>query len=67
MLIDGECHARITGFGMATFFGDSIHENATGSPRWMAPELISIENTEASGRSSATDVYALACIAYEVS
>ena len=64
--------ACLADFGLATTkdtmsFAAASSNGATGTLRWLAPELLTIdsENT-AWANTTASDVYAYACVCYEV-
>jgi serine/threonine protein kinase len=72
VLINNEGHAQITDFGLTAFAdatqGQSSLRDSYGSLNWMAPELhmpekFGLQNLQ---RTEASDVYALACLYWEV-
>jgi serine/threonine protein kinase len=70
VLIDSQCRARLTDFGLATI----LHATATtatagrGTVRYMAPELLDWEASNSTGRATqASDMYALAITIWRVS
>lgn len=58
ILVDANFKAKVTDFG----FSQKNHLRATGTPYWMAPELLRGE----ASNSSSTDVYSYGIIVYEV-
>ncbi|KAJ6551697.1 kinase-like domain-containing protein, partial [Mycena capillaripes] len=66
ILVDEEGHARLTDFGLASFADATAKSSSrAGSGRWMAPELLDPEPHQFR-RTPATDVYAFACVCYEL-
>ena len=71
MLITLSRRACIADFGLATvkdsksFVSRNSTAKAGGTMRWLAPELLSPDDTQRT--SKASDIYAFACVCYEVS
>ena len=72
MLITPSKRACIADFGLATVKDSKtfiISHNSTaragGTMRWLAPELLSPDDTQHTNKAS--DIYAFACVCYEVS
>jgi serine/threonine protein kinase len=70
ILVDEEGHARLADFGLASWV-DATTRNSSGragSTQWRAPELLHPESLQFTefNRTVATDVYAFACVCYEV-
>jgi serine/threonine protein kinase len=70
VLIDDDWHAQLADFGLSNFsyVTRSLKTSQRGSLRWMAPELhypggFGLEDF---GRTKASDIYALACLYFEV-
>ena len=74
MLIDDDKQPRISDFGLATVIDtqtstlDKSSFKGKGSIRWQAPELLSSTrfNDITPGLTTRSDVYAFACVCYEV-
>jgi serine/threonine protein kinase len=75
ILITPSLRACLADFGLTTFAESQIvgwstaTANATGTARWLAPELLAPEfdNNDNPGRTSlASDIYSFACVGYEV-
>ncbi|KAF7377835.1 Protein kinase domain-containing protein [Mycena sanguinolenta] len=70
ILVDEEGHARLADFGLAVWVDATTKDSSTraGSTRWMAPELLHPESLQLTKfrRTLATDVYAFACVCYEL-
>ncbi|KAG6864765.1 hypothetical protein C0991_007291, partial [Blastosporella zonata] len=74
ILVDGCGRARLADFGLSAVTDSEIlHWTANssagsrgGSVRWQAPELFDFENDEVIHNTTASDVYAFSCVAYEV-
>ncbi|KAF8054329.1 kinase-like domain-containing protein, partial [Lyophyllum atratum] len=74
ILIDDEGRARLADFGISSVSDADIiawtsHSSVAsqgGSVRWQAPELFDMETDEVVPNTVASDVYALACVFYEV-
>ncbi|KAJ6460980.1 kinase-like domain-containing protein, partial [Mycena sanguinolenta] len=70
ILVDEEGHARLADFGLAFWVDATTKDSSTraGSTRWMAPELLHPESVQLTKfrRTLATDVYAFACVCYEL-
>jgi serine/threonine protein kinase len=66
ILISSDREAKIADFGLANFADMSVsHTTARmGTPRWMAPELLDINKKFR--RTTQSDIFAFACIAFEV-
>jgi len=67
IFIDDDWHVRIADFGLAGWADSTLATSSTGvagSVRWTAPELYT---SEISRRTTASDVYAFACVCLEVS
>ncbi|KAJ7318198.1 kinase-like domain-containing protein, partial [Mycena albidolilacea] len=70
ILVDEEGHARLADFGLASWV-DATTRNSSGragSTQWRAPELLHPESLQFTefNRTVATDVYAFACVCYEL-
>ncbi|KAJ7916169.1 kinase-like domain-containing protein, partial [Mycena leptocephala] len=66
ILVDEEEHARLADFGLASYTNATVKSSArAGSTRWMAPELLDAEPLQFR-RTVSTDVYAFACVCYEL-
>ncbi|KAJ7083618.1 kinase-like domain-containing protein, partial [Mycena belliarum] len=66
ILVDDDGHPRLADFGLSTYADATVKSSTrTGSTRWMAPELLS-PGTEGFRRTFASDVYAFACVCYEL-
>jgi hypothetical protein len=66
ILVSSDQKAKIAEFGF-TNFGDMSVSYATvrmGTPKWMAPELLDINQNFQ--RTTKSDIFAFACIAFEV-
>ncbi|KAJ7148694.1 kinase-like domain-containing protein, partial [Mycena crocata] len=69
ILIDDAGNARLADFGLASYADATLKSSArAGSTRWMAPELLSPEELHFPEfrRTLSTDVYAFACVCYEL-
>jgi serine/threonine protein kinase len=75
ILISDDGHACLSDFGLATAFSESdstaamtSSSNRAGSTQWLAPELIDPKSfgCERYVRTTASDVYAYACVCVEV-
>jgi serine/threonine protein kinase len=70
IFIDDNWRVRLADYGLSVNSDMTVIFSSTGrgSPRWMAPELLSPESPERPGfqRTKATDVYAFACTSWEV-
>ncbi|KAG6825605.1 hypothetical protein H0H92_003089 [Tricholoma furcatifolium] len=74
ILIDGAGRARLSDFGISAISNSTIvawtsqssGASKGGSVRWQAPELFDLENGEAVKNSTASDVYAWGCVAFEL-
>ncbi|KAJ6536000.1 hypothetical protein DFH09DRAFT_1179314 [Mycena vulgaris] len=69
ILVDDEGHARLADFGLASYANATVKSSArSGSLRWMAPELLDpgCLQLEDFRRTFSTDVYAFACVCYEL-
>ncbi|KAF8218234.1 kinase-like domain-containing protein, partial [Mycena galopus ATCC 62051] len=69
ILVDEEGHARLADFGLASWVGATENSSArSGSPHWMAPELLHPESVQFNEfrRTVPSDVYAFACVCYEL-
>ncbi|KAG6872450.1 hypothetical protein C0995_009707 [Termitomyces sp. Mi166 len=74
ILVDGCGRARLGDFGLSAVSDNDIlhwtaHSSAGsrgGSVRWQAPELFDVDNDEVVHNTKASDVYAFACVAYEI-
>uniref|UniRef100_A0A7S1G0J5 guanylate cyclase n=1 Tax=Corethron hystrix TaxID=216773 RepID=A0A7S1G0J5_9STRA len=58
ILVDVKFRAKVADFGLS----NKKHDGVTGSPYWMAPELLRGESTN----TAASDIYSLGIILYEV-
>ncbi|KAJ7694802.1 kinase-like domain-containing protein [Mycena rosella] len=66
ILVDDEGNARLADFGLASYANATVKSSArAGSLRWMAPELLD-PGCLTFRRTFATDVYAFACVCYEL-
>ena len=72
ILVNGQGQALITDFGLAKV-RESMNEvlehfssNVNGSLRWMAPELVQVEDDQKIWITTFTDVYAFASVCLEV-
>src|SRR6185436_19236863 len=67
ILLDAQMRSRVADFGVSTRTEGSERSGAVGTPGYMAPEVVF---EPAPGEHSAplpqSDVYSLACIAYEL-
>ncbi len=61
IMIDGRGRAHITDFGLAIVSGDSQRRGLAGTPIYMAPEQLSADEV-----TTATDVYAVGLILWEM-
>jgi len=59
ILIDGNFRAKVADFGLSH---QQKHIGGTGTPFWMAPELLRKESTN----TAATDIYSFGIILYEI-
>jgi serine/threonine protein kinase len=74
ILVDDSGRARVADFGLSAVTDPMILQwtslpfaaSIGGSRRWQAPELFSVEDEEEVPNSEASDVYAWACVCYEV-
>ncbi|KAG6907607.1 hypothetical protein DXG01_008225 [Tephrocybe rancida] len=74
ILVDDSGRARLADFGLSSISDPDIlawtsHSSAAskgGSVRWQAPELFDVENDSMVKNSEASDVYAWACVCYEI-
>ncbi|KAJ7449253.1 kinase-like domain-containing protein, partial [Mycena latifolia] len=69
ILVDDDGHPRLADFGLASYANATVKSSArSGSLRWMAPELLDpgCLQIESFRRTFATDVYAFACVCYEL-
>jgi len=70
IFIDDNGHPRLADYGLSVNSDMTVIFSSTGrgSPRWMAPELLSPESPEQPGiqRTKASDVYAFACTSWEI-
>ncbi|KAF8198717.1 kinase-like domain-containing protein, partial [Mycena galopus ATCC 62051] len=68
VLVDNDGHARLTDFGLARFVDSntSVSSTRSGSPRWMAPELMVPPAGQPFRRTQASDVWAFGCVCCEV-
>ena len=73
ILINGQGQALITDFGLAKV-RESMNEvldhassNVNGSLRWMAPELVQVEDDQKIWITTYSDIYAFASLCLEVS
>ncbi|KAG6849708.1 hypothetical protein H0H93_006091 [Arthromyces matolae] len=74
VLIDNGGRARLADFGLSSISDPEIlawtsHSSAAskgGSYRWQAPELFDVESDTTVKNSKASDVYAMACVCYEI-
>ena len=66
ILVCGNREAKIADFGLANFVNMSATYTTVrmGTPRWMAPELL--DNSRKFQRTTKSDIFAFACIAFEV-
>ena len=66
ILVNSNREAKIADFGLANFVNMSATYTTVrmGTPRWMAPELI--DNSQKFQRTTKSDIFAFACIAFEV-
>ncbi|EIN11233.1 kinase-like protein, partial [Punctularia strigosozonata HHB-11173 SS5] len=67
VFVDSTEQAVVSDFGLISFveqYGGDASSSCTGNPRWMAPELQSA--WEHVRRTTASDVYSLGCLFYEV-
>ncbi|KAJ7138852.1 kinase-like domain-containing protein [Mycena filopes] len=62
ILVTPSGRACIWNFYLSTIVGEEHSDSATGTPRYMAPELLRQEGM----RQLASDVYAFACMCYEI-
>ena len=58
ILVDSKFHAKVADFGLT----QKNQSNRTGTPLWMAPELLRAETSN----TAATDIYSFGIILYEV-
>lgn len=61
LLISADGRIKLADFGVATFLKEEGNFTCTGSPHWMAPEVI-----EAKGTSSAADIWSLGSTVVEM-
>ncbi|KAG6839578.1 hypothetical protein C0991_001359, partial [Blastosporella zonata] len=74
ILINEDGIARLADFGISSvsdpeivsWTSQSSGSSTGGSSRWQAPELFDVENDESVKNSVESDVYALACVYYEI-
>ncbi|KAH0582257.1 hypothetical protein H2248_011898 [Termitomyces sp. 'cryptogamus'] len=74
ILVDDEGIARVADFGISSIFDPQIlsltsHSGAAsrgGTIRWQAPELFDMQNDTVVKNSKKSDVYAWACVCYEI-
>ncbi|KAG6907606.1 hypothetical protein DXG01_008224 [Tephrocybe rancida] len=74
ILVDNLGRARLADFGLSSISDPDIlawtsHSSAAskgGSVRWQAPELFDVENDSLVKNTQASDVYAWACVCYEI-
>ncbi|KAG5717225.1 Tyrosine-protein kinase isoform SRK4, partial [Termitomyces sp. T112] len=74
ILVDDEGIARVADFGISSISDPQIlsltsHSGAAsrgGTIRWQAPELFDMQNDTVVKNSKASDVYAWACVCYEI-
>ena len=66
ILVGRNREAKIADFGLANFANMSATYTTArmGTPRWMAPELM--DNSQKFQRTTKSDIFAFACIAFEV-
>ena len=65
VVIDNDDHARLSGFTSLTIISDVPPSTTSGTPRWMAPELLDPEPS-ASHCTKESDCYSLGMVIYEV-
>ena len=65
LLLDSALRARVADFGLAMALDQSSVREIAGTPAYMAPE-IAFNGTSKSSPTVQTDVYSLACVAYEL-
>jgi len=69
-MIDDDRHPRIAGFGASQFFEETSASSSVDNlitVRWAAPELLEHEESGRPRKTFSTDVYAFACLCFEVS
>ncbi|KAF8071441.1 kinase-like domain-containing protein [Lyophyllum atratum] len=66
ILIDGTGRACLADFGLSSICDSYIIRETSGSSRWRAPELDDVDNARLVNNDSARDVYACACVCYEI-
>jgi hypothetical protein len=66
ILVSSDREAKIADFGFANFVDMSVSYATVrmGSPKWMAPELL--DTSQKFQRTTKSDIFAFACIAFEV-
>ena len=66
ILVSEDREAKIADFGFTNFaeMSRSYASVRTGSPKWMAPELLDVKRKFQ--RTKKSDIYAFACTAFEV-
>ena len=62
LLVDHQNRLRICDLGLATSYREGAHREVVGTPGYIAPEIV-LGQSDATPRS---DVYSLACVAYEL-
>jgi serine/threonine protein kinase len=69
ILVNDDWHAVLADFGLAVFADENESPSGSiGCLRWMAPELLYPESfgLRQSRKTHASDVYAFACVCFEV-
>ncbi|KAF7303650.1 Protein kinase domain-containing protein [Mycena indigotica] len=67
ILIDDNGHVQLADFGVASYMNSTIESSTRrGTTRWMAPELLLPEPGQIFRRTRESDVYAFACVCYEL-
>jgi eukaryotic-like serine/threonine-protein kinase len=64
-LLDRDLHGRVADFGLSTLAEDPLTADGIGTLAYMAPEL-SLSYGERAAAKPVSDVYSLACMAYEL-
>jgi serine/threonine protein kinase len=66
ILVSSDREAKIADFGFANFVDMSVPYTTVrlGTPKWMAPELL--DHSQKFQRTTKSDIFAFACIAFEV-